>query len=173
MTKVLLWTSAGATGVQSARRCGTPWIAVVDRPNRRGLMRWAGGGSASPSARTSAVQREVRERLGGARLAPAEPRRPALRRRAGRGSRMQSKAARAVGRRPAEQPGLGGVGRHRGDGEAMVGEHVLDRLVLVFAEALQHDERGRRGLGQQQLGDDLVGAAEVEQVDVGEVEVGR
>ena len=54
-----------------------------------------------------------------------------------------------------------------------MGEHVLDRLVLVVAEAVEHHEpRLLLGRGQQQLGDDLVGAAEVEQLDVGEVEQG-
>jgi hypothetical protein len=51
---------------------------------------------------------------------------------------------------------------HRGDGEAVVGQYVLDRLVLVFAQAPQHHEAGWRGVGQEQLGDDLVGAAQVE-----------
>ena len=54
-----------------------------------------------------------------------------------------------------------------------MGEHLLDRLVLVVAQAAEHDEpRPLRGLGQQQLGDDLLGAGEVEQLDVGEVQQG-
>ena len=50
---------------------------------------------------------------------------------------------------------------------------MLDRVVLVVAQAAEHDEpRLLRGLGQQQLGDDLFGAGEVEQLDVGEVQQG-
>ena len=50
---------------------------------------------------------------------------------------------------------------------------MLDRLVLILAQAVQHHEPAAAlAVGQQQLGHDLVGAAEVEQLDVGEVEQG-
>jgi hypothetical protein len=57
--------------------------------------------------------------------------------------------------------------------QAMMGEHVIDRLVLVFSESLEDNATERPvGVSQQQLGDDLVGTTQVEQLDLGEVEQG-
>ena len=88
-------------------------------------------------------------------------------------AQMQAKAARASGGHPAQQPGLGvllALG-HGGHGQPVVGEHVLDRLVLVLAQSAAGPRSGRPlPAGQEQLGHDLVGAAEIEQLDAGEVE---
>ena len=43
LTKVLLCCKAGATGAQSGRRCGVPWMAVVESPKPDRLMRWVMG----------------------------------------------------------------------------------------------------------------------------------
>src|SRR6185503_1509192 len=60
-----------------------------------------------------------------------------------------------------------------GDRQSMVGEYVLDRLVLILAQPPEDDVAATRlPAGQEQLGDDLVGAAEIEQLDAGEIEQG-
>lgn len=69
-----------------------------------------------------------------------------------------------------QKPGPTIAGENRGH-QAMMGEHVIDRLVLVFPQSLEHDARKRpAGIGQEQLGDNLIGTAQVQQLDPGEVE---
>ena len=159
----------GATGDQSGRRRGTPWIARVEkawapRPcDERRVPQIAFGAHQS-------VVSETLQGLGRARLGPVE--------------RLGQSPAQA--RRPANA-GEGGA-RIAGDGaqqdrlpsatsgghrEAVMGEHLLDGVVLVVAQTAEHDEpRLLRGLGQEQLGHDLLRAGEVEQLDIGEVQQG-
>ena len=60
------------------------------------------------------------------------------------------------------------------DGEAVVIEYLLDRLVLVVAESLKHHHAAASvAVGQEELGHHFVCATEIEELDVGEVEQGR
>ena len=76
-----------------------------------------------------------------------------------------------IGPDPAEQPRLPAVGRHCGHGQAMMDQDMLDGLVMIFPQALENHEVGGSHR-QEQLGDDLVGAAQVYQLDSGEVQQG-
>ncbi len=57
------------------------------------------------------------------------------------------------------------------DGEVVMLEHMVDRLELILAQSQQH-QVGLAGRIEQQLGDDFVGTAEVDQADLGEIEQG-
>ena len=72
---------------------------------------------------------------------------------------------------PAEQLRRLVRARHDGDGQGVVVQDVVDRLGVVLARAEQHDVPVGARIGvEEELGDDFVGAAEVEQTDLGEVE---
>src|SRR4051794_20948751 len=51
----------------------------------------------------------------------------------------------------------------------MMSEHVVYCLALIFTEALQHEETDVSS-GQQQLGHDLIGAAQVHQLNLGKIQ---
>src|SRR3954463_4607831 len=51
----------------------------------------------------------------------------------------------------------------------MMSEHVVYGLVLIFPEALQHEETDVSSR-QQQLGHDFIGAAQVHQLDLGKIQ---
>jgi hypothetical protein len=51
----------------------------------------------------------------------------------------------------------------------MMREHVIDGFALILAEPPQHNEIGVPAR-QKQLGDDLVGAAQVDQLDLGKIQ---
>ena len=127
----------------------------------------------SPSARTRRWSASVSSASVARASGQSERLRRARRRRRDPRSADAGEGGARIGRDPAQQHRARRRPEHRRHGETVVGEHVLDRVVLVLAQAAEHDERGRRAASrQQQLGDDLVGAAEVEQLDVGEVEQG-
>ena len=51
----------------------------------------------------------------------------------------------------------------------MMSEHVVNGLVLILTETLEHEETDVFS-GQQQLGHDLISAAQVHQLDLGKIQ---
>ena len=58
-----------------------------------------------------------------------------------------------------------------GDRQSMVGQDVVDGLVVILPEALQ-DYEVRGADGQEQLSDHFIGTAQVHLLDIREIEQG-
>src|SRR5215210_4536974 len=74
-----------------------------------------------------------------------------------------------VGRRPPKKTGSTATRGNRGHCYSVVYQNVVDGFVMILAQTLKHNEvRGTHG--EEQLCHDLIGAAQVDQLDVGKIE---
>jgi hypothetical protein len=77
-----------------------------------------------------------------------------------------------VGRGPTKKPRCMAAGWDGRDSESVVRQDVVYGLVMIFTETLEYHEI-RRTYGEEELRHDLVGAAQVDQLDLGKIEEGR
>ena len=134
---------------------GSGWkVAAAARSSRRSGERLQGVGA--PARRSSRARRRARRR----RAAPS-------RRRRERRARVRRDPARAAAAAPSSPSATAATARPWWSSTCSIASCWSSR-----SPAEHHVAVGPSSAAEQQLGDDLVGAAEVEQLDVGEVEQG-
>jgi len=77
-----------------------------------------------------------------------------------------------VGGGPTEKARCMAAGWDSRYSESMVRQDVVYGLVMIFTETLKNHEI-RRTYGEEELRHDLIGAAQVDQLDLGEIQEGR